>query len=324
MSQLRVLGVLLLSALASAQVPHLYPRILLPGEAVGSSFWLMSPVIAVVKVQHAAWLGPEIEISPPKQTVVRLVRVDAEIENVIQGGLSKGHVQFYFFTNTPSSHCCKTVLYWLEPGGRYVVFLREDGDVLRTMSDVDEPTVRILSGLHDRIEVPGADPRRHDPGRVILNAALAPTPDYEKGFAQGLEHTYSVTAPFVGPADSARLLRNLLTHPDASIRAQACLTLARHFRYRDPCLPELLSSQDVAIQGQANLWMRGRRESTDELVRALKENPISLSVSEKLAYLPGELELFTLDWDSEVRHQACETLHRLFPSRRFQGCTLAN
>ena len=132
----------------SAQTPRLTPRIIMPGEAPGALFWLSAPYIVVVKIQGAEWLGPALEVTPPEKTVVRLVGVDGEIENVIQGDIPVGRVRFYFFANTLSSGGFTTVKYWLAPGRRYVAFLRRDGGVVRTMADVAPPEIAIFSGRH--------------------------------------------------------------------------------------------------------------------------------------------------------------------------------
>jgi hypothetical protein len=51
---LKLLVTLLLTAVSSAQVPpRLCPRIVLQGDAVGASFWLLAPDIVIVKVHKA-------------------------------------------------------------------------------------------------------------------------------------------------------------------------------------------------------------------------------------------------------------------------------
>jgi hypothetical protein len=308
----------LVTASLFAQIPHLTPRVIMPGDSVGPSFWLLAPQIIVVSVKSANWLGPAIEITPPQRAVVRLVRVDGEVENIIQGELPKGPIQFYFFANTTSKDGYTTIKYWLTPGRRYVVFLREEAGVLRTMADLAPPKIQVLSGRHDQIAT-GKSPS--DLGRAILHIALTPTGDYDKVFASGIQQTVSSILEFVAPSDLARSLRILLTHPDRAIQDQACLTIAREFRYRDPCLPKLLNANDPAIQQQARLWMQGRQESGHELLTLLRDNPLALSASGKVEDLASDLETFTWDWDAEVRKQACATLRRLFPAGRPTNCT---
>jgi hypothetical protein len=300
-----------------AQTPRLTPRVVMPGEAVGATFWMFAPDIAVVKVTSAELQGPEVEITPPGKTAVRLVRVDGQVENVIQGELRTGPTRFYFFVNTLSGGYT-TYKYWLTPGGRYVVFLREDGGVLRTMADLAPPQIRVLTGHHGHINVLPGGPTGRGPGLAILEAALNPQPDYEKGFASQIQGAMLTVEQFVRRADLAAALRNLLVHPDPAIQAHACLALAIGYRYRDPCLPGLLNASDIIVKRQAEIW--GPRESTRELLTALRENPLSLVRSDKIEDLEGELELFTLDSDEGVRGQACETLFRLFPSEVLRNC----
>lgn len=319
--QMIVFGILLTQALALAEPPHLQPRIVLPGEGVGSFFWLLAPSIAIVTVNSAERLGPDIEITPPKELVVHLVAVDAKVESVIQGDLPKGPVRFYFFTNTLIPNVGYTTpLLWFEPGRRYVVFLRQDGGILRTMADVTEPNIRIRSGHRDALAPPSSRPLKNDPAALIVSAALTPSEDYEKGFASSIGDTFGQLLRITTPSKVAPLLRRLLLHPDQEIREWACLSLTTGFSYRDPCLPKLLDSEDPAVKQQANIWMPGKRASQQRLIKTLREDPIALSVSGKVDDLAGDLELFTFDWDDEVRLQACDALHRLFPSREFSNC----
>ncbi len=316
---MRLLAILLLAGNTWAQIPSLHPRVVLPGEAVGDSFWLLAPSIVVVKVDTAEWVGPEIEITPPQSLVVRLVRVSADVETVIQGQLPKAPIRFYFFANTLSRNGYHTVFEWCEPGKRYLVFLKEDGEVLRTMADVAGLNIRIWSGRHDDVPGSAAQPGGHDPRTAIAYLALSPSADVEEGFAVNIERVCGRISQFAPPSEMALLLRKLLSHRNPEVRAQACLTLSRSFSYRDPCLPELVHSTDKLTRGQAGIWL-GMKSSADALVNALKEDPFSLSISGRVGDLPGDLELFTFDSDVAVRRQACDTLARLFPSRQFPNC----
>jgi hypothetical protein len=316
--QLRLVFITLIPILALAQDPRLCPRIVLPGDGVGETFWLFAPQIAVVRILRAEWTGPEIEITPPQKVVVRLVSVDAIVENVVRGDLKEGSSRFYFFANTLSANGYHTVLGWLAPGERYLVFLREDGNVLRTQADVSGFSIRIRSGFHDL--VPG--PRMGSPvapGLAITRIALTPSPDFEKGFAANVQHTYGEIAQFAPPYETARLLRQLLKHEDPDVRAQACLTLSSNYRYRDPCLPELLRSANEGVRQQAARWLK-MQPSSQSLLRSLIDDPLSLSKSGRVDDLSGDLELFAIDLDPAVRKQACDTLHTLLPLRRFSAC----
>jgi hypothetical protein len=315
---MKLLGVLLFAAVSWAQVPRLYPRVALPGEGLGELFWLFAPDIVIAKILNATWIGPEIEITPPGKLVVRLVRVEADVENTIRGDLAAGPVRFYFFTNVFSANGYHTVFSWMEPGKRYAVFLREDGAVLRTMADIMAFNIRIRSGRHGQLLFGQAGRAAADPGEAIAYAALTPAADYERGFASSIQQAFWDVQRLLPRGNLAALLRGLLSHTDEEIRAQACLTLSSEYKYRDPCLPALTSSKDAAIRQQAERWLR-MQQTSQRLVASLKEDPLSLA-SGKIGALPGELEQFTFDSDPAVRQQACNALHRLFPERRFPNC----
>jgi len=299
-------------AAGAAQGPHIYPRVLLPSDAVGDGFWLSAPNIAVVRVDTVEWIGPEIEITAPQELVVRLVSVAADVENVIKGTLPAGRIQFYVFANTLSQNGYHTVLAWMEKGARYVVFLRNDGGALRTMADVASGSIRIWSGRHDVIPASQRDSARQDPGATIAFLALTPSAAAVRGFGANVQRTSDAVAQFAPPKEVAALLRNLLTHGDANVRTQACLTLSRNFSYRDPCLSVLLASTDGPTRQQAEMWSR-MKSPTQALVKSLVEDPFALSISGRVVDFPGDLELFTFDSDPRVRRQACDTIRRLFP-----------
>jgi len=110
---------LAMATLASPQQPHLQPRVILPGEGAGRSFWLLAPDIAIVRIQRAQRQGPDIVITPHHKLTVHLVAVDAEVEDTIQGQLPKGPTRFYFFTNSLlPGYSYTTPLSWFYPGKR--------------------------------------------------------------------------------------------------------------------------------------------------------------------------------------------------------------
>ena len=316
---MRLLVLFVVAWTASAQAPKLVPRVLLPGDAVDATFWLRAPSIAVVRVDKAEWVGPEIEVTPPKKIVVRLVRITARIENVIQGEVRAGAVTFFFFANTLSRNGYHTVLSWMEAGKRYVVFLRDDGGVLRTMADVADVRIPILTGYHDRVSNLPDQRSHHDPGNAIAYLALTPTGDADSSFGPNIERLCGAIAEFVPPSKLAELLRKLLLSQDSSVAEHSCLTLSRRFSYRDPCFQKLMMSNDDLVRQQARTWSE-KQWNPQQLVKTLRENPFSLSISGSVSDLPSDLEQFTFDSDVAVRVQACETLHYLFPARLVPTC----
>jgi hypothetical protein len=253
------------------------------------------------------------------------MEVGVDVENVMQGDLMPGPAHFYFFTNTLGTNVGYTTpLSWFQPSYRYAVFLREDAGVLRTMADLTEPNIRIRSGRHANFIATPEHPARRDPGTAIAALALTPSGDHEKGFATGIEDAYDRLMLIARPWELARFLRRLLTHADLEIRERACLALSIHYSYSDPCFEGLLESSDPEIKQQASIWAPRKRASEQGLPAALKEDPISLSISRRVEDLPGDLELFSFDRDAGVRLQACDALRRLFPARTFPNCPVSN
>ena len=267
-----------------------------------------------MKVSAAAWIGAEIEVTPGI-LVVQMVRVDAEVENVLQGELPNGPVRFYFFANKLTPDGYHTFLSWLEPTHRYVVFLREDGGVLRTMADVAGLNIPIRSGRHDQILVPQSGPGEHYPGKEIAYVALTPTSSYEPGFAADLMSPYHVFYGFAPRGYVFQLLRNLLVHPDESIREWACLALSGQFNYLDPCTSKLSKSKELTVRQMANRFSGAGVSGERTVIKVLRDDPLSLSG--RVEDLDGNVEAFTYDSNPAVRQQACATLHRPLSVSRF-------
>lgn len=322
MRQVMAACILSAVALTAEQLPHLQPRVILPGESVAGTFWLTAPDIVVATVISAERAGPDVEITPGKLKV-HLVGVKAGIENVIEGNLSRGLVRFYFFTNTLTpNEGYTTPLSWFEPGKRYVLFLRRDGSVLRTMADLTEPNIRIWSGHHDQNMTSFNQSGRPNLGVAIAGLALTPPTDREKGFAVDIDDIFNRLLLIASPSELALFIKKLLSYPDQEIQERACLALSVHFSYTDPCFDTLLESANPVIKQQAAIWAPRKHANRSRLRKALRENPISLSISGKVEDLASDLELFTFDSDVGVRQQACDTVHRLFPSTDFSNCAM--
>lgn len=320
--QMRIglLTVLLLLVLACGQPPVLRPRVILPGEGVGRAFWLNAPKIAIVTIEKAAWLGPDYPITPGK-LVLRLVAVDATVENLIQGELREGPIRFYFFTNSVTAgDAYATVQTWFDAGSRYVVFLREDGGILRTMADLTQPNIKIRSGRHDKLPLSLKDAPRGDPGAVIAAAALTPATDHVNGFAESITDSFGQLVSVAPYGYVGRLLRALLANSDQATRESACLALSFHYSYRDPCFESLSDSKDPEIRQRASVLAPAKRASPQRLVSALSVAPDSITAPEVVEAVADELELYTFDRDVSVSRQACRALSRIFPSRKFPRC----
>jgi len=308
----------LVHSMALAQGVPMRPRVLFPDEGVGSLFWLAAPEVVVVRVNDAAWIGPETEITP-KQLAVRLVEITGNIENSFRGDVEKGAVRFYYFANTLSDG--RTVIStWYAPGERYVVFLRRDGPVLRAMADVNMPVIRVRSGHHEELPPPPEGAPNGDLGPMIASLALTPAGDHDRGFAASLPTTLGKLLELTTPGQLSKLLRILLSQQDPEIHGWACIALSTDYSYRDPCLEDLTGSRDPEIRRIASRLLPEKQRGTDRLLRALRDDPLSLSLSGRVQDVFDDLELFTFDREAAIRQQACETLRRIFALRQSANC----
>lgn len=292
---------------AASLQPLLYPRIILPGESVGPEFWRDSPNVLIVRIQKTEMIGPKLELSSPRGFVVRLVKATAEVEGTIQGPIASKGLEFYYYTNVLSPDGPRTAMYELENGNRYVVFLRRDAGIYRTMSDVYELRIRIRSGWKKNSSF-----LSNDVGKRIADVLLSPEEGYEKGFSINLNHDYVAARQFAPAAYMAGLLRNLIAKENPLVREQACLALSRHFEYRDPCLPGLRGSMDSNVRRQASSLLESQQKSEVSLFKQLKEQPLKLKNLGRVEDLFDDLLLFTLDRNAEIREMACAALLRLF------------
>ena len=114
------------------RAPELKPRLILQGEPVGNGFWLAAPHVAAVKIVRADLVGARESMFQGGPKVLQLIRFSANVENVIKGNLPEKTIAFFFFVKTDQNP-----YYYLYPGKRYIVSLRNEGGVLRSWAGLN-------------------------------------------------------------------------------------------------------------------------------------------------------------------------------------------
>ena len=306
----------------SLPVPQIVPRLIMPGEGITPLFWSLAPVVCIATIESAQQVGPDVPVAD--ELSIHLVEVRAQMEVVLRGDVTPGPLRFYHFTNALVPNVGYTTpLSWFQPKHRYALFLRKDHGLLRTMADLAQPVIRIRSGVQDYAG------GKHIPtspavGAMVAEIALTPSPDREAGFAAGLEDTYGHLLSVASRTEIALILKRLVASHDRQISDFACLVLTVHYEYRDPCSERLLASDNPIIRHQAKTSLPHKDAAEPWLIKALEEEPTSLSATGEVPDLPRDLELFTFDRSASVRQQACKALRRLFPTRTFVNCGSVN
>ena len=323
--------------LGAAGMPEIMPRVSFPGEDIGKGVWLSAPHILVVTVKSATIDTKEVFVS--SLVVMRLVQVEAEVENELSGSLGTRTVKFYFFgyAGGRGNPGYQRQTYWLDPGNRYIVFLREEEGVLRTIFDMDELSFHVLSGRHNSAEFPSSMSIEEKIARVCLSPGSQYSP---KELASAPHLVVNGLWGIAPAATTVGLLRALTSHPNREVRESACVELSQSFQFTDSCLPRFVKDLDLKLRGDAARIVAGKDKEhemafskmfrTDPLpllvaqkdqerpalIQTLRTGPLELSYTGEIKGFAEELELFTTDYYPEVRREACAALKRVFPARR--------
>ena len=295
---------LLASMVACHRAPELRPRLILQGEAVGHEFRLDAPYVLAVRITDAKLRGGREAIAPGGPKVLQLVEFSANVENEIKGNLGKKQISFFFFAKTDQNPT-----YFLDPGHRYIVSLREEAGILRSWTDATQLKIEVHSGSHNQKDLP----LDAGPEAAIAYLLLTPGADYDrKVFAQTLNWP-----PYGDPETVNMLLKKLEENPDREIADYACYTTAEFFWHRPPCLKRCLESPDVHMRRSAARFL-----NTDSvhLLDDLQKDPSVLFPKACSDEITQMLAIYTEDVRPEVRQAACAALRGYSPPRAVSVC----
>ena len=285
------------------RAPDLSPRLILQGEPVGREFWLDAPSVLVVKILRADLEGSRRPIYPGGPKSLQLVKFIANVENALKGDLPVHTVSFFFFVNVDLKP-----RYYLDPGKRYIVSLRREGGVLRSFADASQLDIEVHSGAHRQEDLP------LDLGLETTIAYILLTPG--AGFDPTDFENFLFWPPYGEPGYINQRLKELLSHPDRSVRDSACITSAKIFWHRPGCLKRCLDSPDISVRRRAEEFLH----SDDvNLLGQLQNNPSSL-FPEPRNYIVQMFEIYTEDIRPQVRQAACGFLRSAAPAEALKYC----
>ncbi len=303
MAKLVVAIIVLLAVAGCRRAPELTPRLILQGEPVGREFWLDAPYVLVAKVLRADLQGPRRPIYPSGPRSLQLVKFTASVENVIKGDLPDHTVSFFFFVNVDLKPS-----YSLDPGKRYIVSLRREGGILRSFADASQLEIEVHSGSHRQKDLP------LDLGLETTIAYLLLTPGAD--FDAAAFENFLGWPPYGEPGYINQRLKELTSHPDRSVRDQACIKSAEIFWHRPECLKRCLDSPEISVRRHAEEFLRS---DDGNLLGLLQDNPSAL-FPEPRHYIVQMFEIYTEDIRPEVRQAACGFLRRAAPSDAMKYC----
>lgn len=295
---------LLASMAACHRAPELRPRLILQGEPVGNEFLLAAPYVLAVRITDAKPRGGREAIAPGGPKVLQLVEFSANVENEIKGNLGKKQISFFFFAKAD-----QTYTYFLRPGQRYIVSLREEAGILRSWTDATQLKIEVHSGSHNQKDLP----LDAGPEAVIAYLLLTPGTDYDrKMFARTLDWP-----PYGDPETVNMLLKKLEDSPDREIADYACVTTAEVFAHRPPCLKRCLESPDIHIRKTSEFYLTS---DSVNLLLDLQKDPAVLFAKQWSDYITQMLAIYAEDVRPEVRQAACTALRGYSPPRAVAVC----
>lgn len=285
------------------------------------------PIIVVASVEENQVVARHVESARYKGVFLDLHSVGCKRENSLKGGLSEKELRFFYFADSrpPGSDAKPNPLYKrlfkAELGSRYLFFLTRDGDVLRSIGDVGDYSLRIATGRHtERPTGPEEIGKRM--AEILLNPADGADLDLMANTLLGSSEAadYWGSRPF-----TVQLLRQLLPLGEP-IRSEACgVLVARYFGQYD-CLR--------AIAGDTNEMAQHRQEASKELNEKSAErerlaedlkDPAALAfmdfAGDSRHRLREEVQTLLFSEDSTQRQEACIALKRYFPSDPQPRCT---
>jgi hypothetical protein len=235
------------------------------------------------------------------------VRFVANIENTIKGDLPDKTVTFFFFAKVDQNPT-----YYLDPGKRYIVSLRSEGEVLRSWADASQLKIWVHSGSHNQKDLPTA----LGPSTTIAYILLTPGADCD---LHEFENNLGGWPPYASddPGYLNQRLKQLQLHPDQAVRDSACMAAATMFGHHPKCLEQTLHSPDSGIRQAAAKFLK---EDSMHLPERLRGNALSLFPRRWADYMSQMFEIYAEDVRPDVRQAACASLRSLASQPTDERC----
>lgn len=181
-----------------------------------------APVVAVGTVTAAKPIGKERRASQDNRIMIQLTRISLRVENVLRGRVDEGDVDFYYYTFAAHNKMDLGVAHYLPvKGERRVFFLKPFNSSYRSVGDVTDYTIPVLSGQHN------SDICRSDSfGECLAKILLTPGTGYNyESFAATLRKSAYIAEMASSKGFAYQLLQDLARNQNETISIRAASIL---------------------------------------------------------------------------------------------------
>ena len=323
-----ILLVMLLLASCRKRIPAIVDTL---GSATDQTGVLMepdlrrfAPIIVVASVLENEIIQKRPAARMPK-VLLDLHRVKVHLETTIRSpefgwplkNLALPEVTFYYFDQDFYSPQPNPNYKWTleaKPRERYIFFLSVEKGVLRSIGDVGEYSVRVLSGAHPDYKVPS------NLGIAVADILLTKDAGFDaERFAKTLDRSINLADRWGSRLHNIQLLRVLVTESEP-VRSAACYELVTYYNGQYDCLYRIRddTQEPEAVREQARSLL-GKQTARDARLLEVLKDPAHLSylpvigMTDSRRQVLEELQSLLAATNPGVRESACGTLRRYYP-----------
>lgn len=274
-------------------------------------FRATAPLILVVKVISSEPQRTMAQLHDPDRRL-RLIACRASVEDIIRGMYADSIITFYYFSDALEG--VKGRYYWFGAGERWIVFLRREGERIRTLTDDPGVDLMVRSGAHPQQEIPIDGGVAKALAYILLTPGRAFNKSYPEFFAMDFSRMYAEPVSTRYLSSRLDLLR---ANAEPSLRDAACLEAADFFGVDENCLSgtEMNSVPAAVFERFKQRVARTNAIIPDEL----KRDPLRDHQYANLDDVFVQLELYARYGSAHLKASACDALSRC--GRRFSLCS---
>jgi hypothetical protein len=285
----------------------------------------LAPIIVVASVERNEVIAKHLEAAHYHGLYLDLHAVRCKLEKSLKGDLTGSELNFFYFGDgrypDSSPNPLHKRLYKAEPGLRYVFFLTRDHDVLRSIGDVGEYSIRVATGAHSGSQTQGADT-----GQLISEVLLTPGNGADVNLmAEQLSHYGRIADSWGSRPLTVQLLRRLTSFPEP-LRSAACGVLVEDYAGQDDCLRAIADDANEPPQTRQEALREMQKQSAfrQRLLGDLKDPARLSSIGPNIdsrRRLREEFQMMLLGTDELLHERVCTALKRYYPYDTEPRCT---
>jgi hypothetical protein len=283
------------------------------------------PIIVVAVVERNTVVAKHLQAARYAHVYLDLHMVECKRENTIKGGLTGQELRFFYFADgrypDGDANPLYKQLFDATPGSRYLLFLKRDGDTLRSIGDVGPYSILIAAGHHRE------QPMEFDEiGERIADILLTPGDGANLDLLSKILGRSSAAADFWSSRPhTVKLLRQLFPLGEP-LHSQACGVLVESYSGQEDCLQTIADdpNESAANREEASKELKEKSEDRKRFLQDLKD-PAALDYQRRAAgdswhRIREELETLLFNPDPLQHERACTALKRYFPRTTEPKC----